>query len=53
MVRTNILVFLVSAAALVLLFVGGAIAAVVITLIDRKPSAEVEALFDQASKLED
>ena len=34
-------------------FIAGAIAAVVITLIDRKPSAEVEALFDRAAKLED
>ena len=34
-------------------FIAGAIAAVVITLIDKKPDADVVALFDQASKLED
>ena len=34
-------------------FIAGAVAAVVITLVDRKPSAEVEALFDKAVKLED
>ena len=30
-------------------FVAGLIAAVVVTLIDKEPSAEVQALFDRAS----
>jgi sodium/proline symporter len=34
-------------------FIAGAIAAVVVTLLDKKPSADVEALFDRAVSLVD
>ena len=33
-------------------FIAGLVAAIVITLIDKKPNAEVEALFDQATSSE-